>query len=261
MAQIPTAEAAITAALSQNWKEAIRVNLVLLKADKSDINSLNRLGYAYIQTHQIKLAKAAFQKVIKLDQYNQIALKHTNKLGSMKKTSVVQPITHSSLRVSPLSFLEEPGKTKIVAGVNLAPAETISSLSPGMEVTLKPRNHCVEVRSLEGTYVAALPDDISFKLLKLIASGYRYQTIVKSVEKKSLVMILRETSRGKRFADQPSFSTSMVSLSSPTHPDGDRSGDKPNVSATGEADETDSEDGDDSTGVKSDPHNPGQDES
>ena len=259
MAQIPTAEEAITAALSQNWKEAIRVNLILLKADKSDINSLNRLGYAYIQDGQIKLAKLAFQKVIKLDQYNQIALKHTKKLGSVK-TNVTQPAAPSRASVSPLSFLEEPGKTKIVAGVNLAPAETISGLSPGMEVSLKPRNHCVEVRNLEGTYVAALPDDISFKLLKLIASGYRYQTIVKSVEKKSLVMILRETSRGKRFADQPSFSSSMVSLSSPSHPDRDRSGDKPNVSATGEADDTDSEDGDDSTGVKNDPRNPGQDE-
>lgn len=247
MAQIPTAEAAIAAALSQNWKEAIRINLILLKADKSDINALNRLGYAYVQTHQIKLAKLAFQKVIKLDQYNQIALKHTKKLGSMKKTSGAQLIAPSTLRVSPLSFLEEPGKTKIVAGVNLAPAEMISALSPGMEVTLKPRNHCVEVRSLDGNYVAALPDDISFKLLKLIASGYRYQIIVKSVEKKSLVMILRETTRGKRFADQPSFSTSMVSLSSPMQPDGDRSGEKPNVSATGEADETDSDDRDDSS--------------
>lgn len=249
MPLIPTAEEAIQAALSQDWKESIRMNLVLLKADKSDINALNRLGYAYIQTHQIKLAKAAFQKVIKLDQYNQIALKHTKKLESMKKTGIVQPNTPSSPRVSPLSFLEEPGKTKIVAGVNLAPAETISALSPGMEVALKPKNHCVEVRSLEGIYIAALPDDISFKLLKLIASGYRYQTIVKSVEKKSLVMILRETSRGKRFSDQPSFSSSMVSLSSPLHPDGDR----PNVSTTGESDDADPDDRDDATLVKNDP--------
>lgn len=257
MAQIPTAESAINAALSQNWKEAVRMNLILLKADKSDINALNRLGYAYIQNGQIKLAKAAFQKVIKLDQYNQIALKHTKKLGSVK-TNVTQPAVTSRVSVSPLSFLEEPGKTKIVAGVNLAPAETISALSPGMEVSLKPRNHCVEVRSLEGIYVAALPDDISFKLLKLIASGYRYQTIVKSVDKKSLVMILRETSRGKRFADQPSFSSAMVSLSSPVHSDGDRNGEKINVSATGEADDTDTDDGDDATGVKNDGRNPGQ---
>ena len=253
MAQTPTAEAAIAAALSQNWKEAMRINLLLLKEDTSNIASLNRLGYAYIQNGQINLAKLAFQKVIKLDQYNQIALKQTKKLMAMKN-STTPPIAISSLRVSPLSFLEEPGVTKIVAGVNLAPEQTISALSPGMEVTLKPKNHCVEVRSHEGTYIAALPDDISFKLLKLIASGYRYQTIIKSVEKKSLVMILRETARGKRFADQPSFTSSMVSLSSHIHPDSDHRSEKPNVSATGETDETDSEDSDDSTRVKNDPN-------
>ncbi len=253
MAQIPTAEAAITAALSQNWKDAIRINLLLLKEVTSDIASLNRLGYAYVQNGQINLAKLTFQKVIKLDKYNQIALKQTKKLMVMKN-SATPPIAISPLHVSPLSFLEEPGKTKIVAGVNLAPVETISALSPGMEVTLKPKNHCVEVRSREGNYIAALPDDISFKLIKLIASGYRYQTIVKSVEKKSLIMILRETTRGKRFADQPSFSSSMVSLSSPLHPDREHSSEKPNISATGETEETDSEDADDSTRTKNDLH-------
>lgn len=253
MAQIPTAEAAITAALSQNWKEAIRINLLLLKEDPSNIASLNRLGYAYLQNGQINLARTAFQKVIKLDEYNQIALKHTKKLMTIKN-STTQSAAISPLHVSPLAFLEEPGKTKIVAGINLAPAATISVLSPGMEVTLKPKNHCVEVRSHEGNYIAALPDDISFKLLKLIASGYSYQTIIKSVDKKSLVMILRETARGKRFANQPSFSTSMVSLSSPTHPESDHRSDKPNVSATGETEETDSEDNDDSTRARNDPH-------
>lgn len=254
MAQTPTAEAAIVAALSQNWKEAARINLLLLKEDTSNIASLNRLGYAYVQSGQINLAKATFQKVIKLDPYNQIALKQTKKLVTMKNSSKQPIATSSLLRVSPLSFLEEPGKTKIVVGINLAPEQTISVLSPGMEVTLKPKNHCVEVRSHEGIYIAALPDDISFKLLKLIASGYRYQTIIKSVEKKSLVMILRETARGKRFADQPSFTSSMVSLSSPIHPDSDHSNEKPNISVTGEIDETDQEDSDDSTRSRNDPH-------
>lgn len=254
MAQIPTAEAAITSALSQNWKNAIRINLLLLKEGIPDIASLNRLGYAYVQSGQIRLARTAFQKVIKLDPYNQIALKQIKKLMAMKKNTTKPMASSSPPHVSPLAFLEEPGKTKIVAGVNLAPVEIISGLSPGMEVTLKPKNHCVEVRSSQGDYIAALPDDISFKLLKLIASGYRYQTIIKSVEKKSLIMILRETARGKRFADQPSFATSMVSLSSPIHPDSDHRGEKPNVSATGEAEDADSEDTDDTTRVKNDSH-------
>lgn len=231
-----TAEEAIAAALSHNWKEAIRINATLLKDHDADIASLNRLGYAYTQNGQGKLAKTTFQKVLKLDPYNQIALKHTKNLGSVKKKTIP---TAPNSRVSPLSFLEEPGVTKIVAAVNLAPAQTISTLTPGMELTIKARNHCVEVRLPPNTYVAALPDDLSFKLLKLIASGNRYQAIIKGVDKKSLILILREVSRGKKFADQPSFTTPSLSVLTGMHATADREGEKPNATATGDAEEGD----------------------
>lgn len=227
MADSPTAEAAIAAALSHNWKKAIRVNTLLLNADKTSIAALNRLGYAYTQNGQLKLAKTMFEKVLKLDPYNQIALKHTKNLGVAKnKLLASAPIHH----ISPLSFLEEPGVTKIVAAINLAPAQTIATLTPGMEVTLKPRNHCVEVRLAPNTYIAVLPDDISFKLLRLIASGNRYRAIIKGVDKKSLTLMLREISRGKKFANQPSFTSPSPSISPGIH-----------AIVTGETDETEQE--------------------
>ncbi|MBI3343118.1 tetratricopeptide repeat protein [Candidatus Gottesmanbacteria bacterium] len=239
MPEPATAEAAIAAALSHNWTLAIRINTTILKESVDDIASLNRLGYAYAQNGQVKLAKTTFQKVLTLDPYNQIALKHTKNLGSVKKKLLPSAPTN---HISPLSFLEEPGVTKIVAAVNLAPAQTIATLSPGMEVTLKARNHCVEVRLTPNTYVAALPDDISFKLLKLIASGNRYQAIIKGVDKKSLILMLREVSRGKKFANQPSFTTPSLSVSPGSHPAIDQGGEKPNTTGTGETDETEGED-------------------
>lgn len=234
MADPATAEAAIAAALTHNWKEAIRVNVALLKEDKTNIATLNRLGYAYAQNGQRILAKTTFEKVIKLDPYNQIALKHTKNLGSVKKKFL--PSAPTNL-ISPLLFLEEPGVTKIVAAINLAPAQTLTTLTPGMEVILKTRNHCVEVRLAPNTYIAALPDDISFKLLKFIASGNRYQAIIKGVDKKSLILMLREISRGKKFANQPSFTSSSLSISSGVHPAVDRDAEKPNATATGEGEE------------------------
>lgn len=228
MADAPSARDAITAALSRNWKEAIRINTRLLERESDDTASLNRLGYAYAQNGNRALAKIAFENVLKLDPYNQIALKHTKNLGSVKKK--MHPATPTN-HVSPLSFLEEPGKTKIVAAINLAPTQTIATLTPGMEVTLKPRKHCVEVRVPPNTYIAALPDDISFKLLKLIASGNRYEAIIKGVDKKSLILMLREIARGKKFANQPSFTSASLSVSS----------EKPNAPATGESEETDQE--------------------
>ncbi|MBI3955766.1 hypothetical protein HY339_00765 [Candidatus Gottesmanbacteria bacterium] len=235
MADSPTAEAAITAALSHNWKDAIRINTLILKESKNDIATLNRLGFAYAQMGKRTIAKATFGRVLKLDPYNQIAHKHIKNVSSARKQPIGDgPPNH----VTPLSFLEEPGVTKLVSCVHLAPTQTLGALSPGSELILKPRNHCVEVRAAPNTYVAALPDDVSFKLIKLIASGNRYQAIVKGVAKKSLTIMLRETVRGKKFANQPSFTAQRTVLSGGAHaPPVDQSEEKPNTLATGEDEE------------------------
>lgn len=234
-----TAEAAITAALSYNWKDAIHINSRLLKTNVNDIATLNRLGYAYAQNGQRTLAKTTFDKVLKLDPYNQIAIKHIKNLGSIKKK--ILPLSPSTNHISPLSFLEEPGVTKIVACINLAPSQTLSTLTPGMEIMLKSRNHCVEVRLAPNTYIAALPDDISFKLLRLMASGNRYHAIIKGVDKKSLILMLREVSRGKKFANQPSFTATTVSLSGTVHPVVDHDSER-GTATPGDIDDTEQED-------------------
>ncbi|MBI4066247.1 hypothetical protein HY411_00880 [Candidatus Gottesmanbacteria bacterium] len=239
MGVTPTADDAIAAALTHDWKEAIHINTRILQGDTNNIAALNRLGYAYAQSGQMTKAKLTSQKVLRLDPYNQIAVKQSKKLASVKKKLLPRsPLA----RISPLSFLEEPGKTKIVSAVNLAPAQILSLLSPGDELTLKPKNHCVEVRIDVNTYVAALPDDVSFKLLKLMASGNRYQAIIKSVEKKSLILLLREIARGKRFADHPSFTPSSINVSALGHIPIDHEGGKPpNISPTGETDTEETE--------------------
>lgn len=203
---------AVSAALSQDWKEAIRVNTAILKANKNDIDALTRLAYAYVKTGQFILAKKTYEKVLAIDEYNQIAQKNLAKLSQMKKKNIKNT---DRVQVSPMIFLEEPGKTKIAECIHTAPSQVLSSLSAGQEVMLKQKNHCVEIRSLQNTYLAALPDDLSFKLNKLISAGNTYQAVVKSVDKNSLKVIIRELTRGKRFANQPSFisTTSYVPFS------------------------------------------------
>jgi hypothetical protein len=98
---------------------------------------------------------------------------------------------------------------------------------------MKAKHHCVEIRSKTNIYLAALPDDMSFKMNKLLSCGNTYQAVVKSIDKNSFKILIRELSRGKRFANQPSFtpSTSYVPFS--------RSGsagaaDGPDMTPTGE---------------------------
>ena len=79
---------AINQALNCLWEEAITTNLQILENIPSDINTLNRLGKAYAAIGDKEASKDTYQKVLKYDKYNSVALKN------LKKTS-------SKLRVSP----------------------------------------------------------------------------------------------------------------------------------------------------------------
>lgn len=211
MSEGATSEAAIAAALTQNWREAIRINSALLKLNSHDTDVLNRLGFAYLQSGQFSQAKKMLHKVLELDPYNQIASRNIKKLSTLKRKDLSKT---AQCRISPLMFLEDPGKTKIAVCVNPAPLRILSTLVAGQEVQLKAKNHCVEIRDNKNTYLGALPDDLSFKLIKFISCGNRYQVSIKGIGKNSLTVFLRELSRGKRFAHQPSFiSTSFIPFS------------------------------------------------
>ncbi|KKU83834.1 MAG: Tetratricopeptide TPR_2 repeat protein [Microgenomates group bacterium GW2011_GWA2_47_8] len=235
MADTTTAPAAIAAALNQNWKEAIRINTALLKDDKQNTESMNRLGHAYLMSGQLTSAKRTYEKVLTTDPYNQIAQRNIKKLLTLRKKDVIR---HPHKQISPLLFLEEPGKTKIIYCVNLAPTQKLSALTPGEEVLLKAKNHCVEVRNSRGDYLAGLPDDLSYKLIKLIASGNKYEAFIKAVGKNSLAVFLRETHRSRRFTHQPSFASQLSNAFVPTIRS-DSETDRPDVTPTGEKDEDD----------------------
>lgn len=224
---------AISAALAGKWKEAVSHNLHLLKVEPDNVDALNRLAYAYLKQGMLPQSKKVFTKVLKLDPYNAIAIKNNKLIETVKKKKVA---ANAVIAASPGAFLEDPGKTKIVPCVNVAPATTLTTLSPGQMVTLKAKRHAVEIRAAGNTYLAALPDDVSFKLLKLLAAGNTYQVVVKGVSKNSLTVILRELSRGKRFASQPSFISSVTSSYTPFAPAETKSEEKPSVTATGEDD-------------------------
>ena len=222
---------AVAAALSQNWKDAISLNLELLKENEENFEALSRLAYAYMRSGELSKAKKMYENVLKIDKYNQIAQKNLKKLTSLKKDDI---LAESDKIVSPLMFLEEPGKTKTIECTHLAPNQTLTLLSSGEEVYMKQKNHCIELRSVANTYLAALPDDLSFKLMRLMDAGNTYQVIIKNVEKNSLKVLIRELSRGKQFANQPSFTSTTSYIPFSKGGSGFSSEDIPDMTPTGE---------------------------
>ncbi len=193
---------AIDVALSGDWTKAVELNTEIIAENADNVDAYNRLGFAHLKLREFAKAKTAFQKALELDPYNQIATKHLAIIG-ITKNNPAEKVEIGPL--SPLMFLEDPGKTKLVVCVNPAPSNVLVSLTSGQEAFLKCKKHSVEVRDSNDRYVGALPDDVAFKLIKYIEGGNTYQVAIKSVAKNSVSVIIRELSRGAAFASQPSF--------------------------------------------------------
>jgi tetratricopeptide (TPR) repeat protein len=222
---------AIQAALRNDWKEAIKLNIDILKEDKENVDALNRLAFAYLRTDDTFHAKKIFTKVLTLDPYNPIATKNVKKLSTTGVTISIPQA--SSPPLSPLMFLEEPGVTRVAPCVNIAPDKILATLSYGQQVFLKAKKHCVEIRDSKDLYLGAIPDDLSHKLIDFLEGGNTYTVVIRSIGKNALSVFIRETSRGKKFAHDPSFVGTSAYVGFASKADY-APGEGPDVSATGE---------------------------
>lgn len=207
------ATAAIAAALESNWQEAATLNEKILKHNKDNVEALNRLARAQICMGNIAKAQKTYKKVLGIDPYNIIALKNIEKLTKtdFQKAVETNGSTQSAggsntahIKLSQV-FLYEPGKTKLVNLLNLAPPSVLATLNCGDQVKLNPKNHSITVISDNGTYLGAFPDDLAHRLLSLISGGNQYVAYVKSATLKLLTIFIKETERSTKFANQPSF--------------------------------------------------------
>jgi tetratricopeptide (TPR) repeat protein len=204
---LPLSKKAIDAALSHEWKDAVTLNESILDLDPNNVEAMLRLAYAHNQLQNIEKAKKIYRKVLAIDKYNYVAIKHINKLNALPKRGKKNADKDGRVqkKLSPILFLEEPGKTKTINLINVAPVSVLSQLEIGDAVSLNPKKHSLEVRDENKVYLGALPDDLAFRLLRLIQSGNNYSVIIKNTEKKTLSVFIREEKRGKRFQSQPSF--------------------------------------------------------
>lgn len=201
-----TADQAIRSALDGKWEEAAELNQAILREQPKEITALNRLGKAYTEIGEVEKANETYKKVLSLDKYNPIATKNLRRLKARDKAPAFEKIQPApTIRAN---FLEEPGKTKTSQLVRLTDAEIISGLHIGQPVLLEARKRSVSVNLADGTYIGSLPDDLSFRLGKLIRAGNTYEALVKGLPTGHDVQIfIREKERAKRLQDTPSFPT------------------------------------------------------
>ena len=195
---------AINAAKRQDWSQAIICNQEQLTNHPQDVGALNRLGVAYLQANQASLAKNTFHQVLELDKSNSIAKKHLQILKT-KQVSRIPAFSHEQ-------FIEEPGTTKIIELHRLANRLVLDRLNVGETCFLKPKNRYISVETAESNYVGALPEDLSFRLTKLIKRGNDYSCFIYATSTKSCNVYIKELKRSKRNQHINSFPITKNSL-------------------------------------------------
>ncbi|KKU02939.1 MAG: Tetratricopeptide TPR_2 repeat protein [Candidatus Amesbacteria bacterium GW2011_GWB1_47_26] len=227
----PQAKQAIDAALTGNWKEAVKINLLILKHQPRDIEALNRLGRSFMEIGHKSKAENAYKKVLRLDKFNTIA---TRNLVNLKTSRLTRLATGKSSYPQTM-FLEEPGVTKTIQPIRPGDAKVISRLHPGDPVKVVVRQHNVVAITTANEYLARFPDDLASRLRTLIQAGNTYSAFIRSID--PLKIFVRETGRGAKYHSTPSFPlTEKLTYAAFTPPELIHE-EKPDVSATEEQEE------------------------
>ncbi len=188
---------AIAAAKSGDWADAVSINEEIIGINPTDLSAFNRMGMAQMQLHNTEAAQSAFEQALTLDSTNLIAKKQLERL---KSNEPFVPPTFTSD-----AFIEEPGKAKLCQLHRLAGKELLTLLSIGQKCQLKPKSRYISVETLDNHYIGSLPDDISFRLSKLIAGGNTYDVLVHNVSKTECAVFIKELSRSKANQNSTSF--------------------------------------------------------
>ena len=196
---------AIKLALDNNWQEAILLNREILATNSKDIDTLNRLAYAFMQSGDFEQANKTYTEIIGLDATNPIAVKNLKKLSALSQQKN-GPASASHINHMDNVFIQEAGKTKTIELTNVADKRTLMSLQHGDDIFLTIKRSKIFALTSDKVFIGMLPDNIGIRLISFMKGGNEYQACIKSVDEKNVTVFIKETKRAKKFFNQSSFS-------------------------------------------------------
>lgn len=198
---------AIQKAVAGDWNSAIALNQELLRTDPEDIETLIRLAFALTVIGKTKEAKGLYQKVLRLDNHNPIAIKNLKRLMDIPKKSK-DFLSQKPILSANSMFIEESGKTKTIELINVAEPKVISNLMTAELLELRIKRLKIFVLDERNRYIGMLPEDIGKRLIRLLKGGNKYEACIKAIENHQVTIFIKELKRCARFINQPSFISS-----------------------------------------------------
>ena len=181
-------EQAVQFAAQSRWEDAISANRAILAAFPEDAEAYNRLGKALGETGKIKEAREAYQKALEIEPTNSIARKNLERLATARgKTEPDQ-----AHQVDASLFIEEMGKTGVTT-LQRVNTKTLSTLSAGDEVALKPAGSRLSIETMAGDYISDIEPKLAMRLSRLIDGGNKYAAAVAGIGDQTVRVIIKET--------------------------------------------------------------------
>jgi hypothetical protein len=193
---------AIDLAMQAKWQEAVDVNKEILGTFPEDVDTLNRLGRAYMELGQFKQSKEAYSQAVKLDPYNAIANRNLRRLNDLKESGKTEIETE---RVEPEHFIEEIGKAGVVALTDLAPKEKRALTVAGDKVVLKVEGSSLVMENSRGEYLGKAEPKPAQRLVRLMLGGNKYTALVVKSTADGMTVMVRETYQHPSQAGKLSF--------------------------------------------------------
>jgi len=200
------ARRAIALAMEGRWREAVAANQTILESAPGDVDTLNRLGRAYMELREYDEARVAYQRAKECDPYNSIADKNLKRLSALKTESADGVLPKEADRpVEPRYFIEETGKAGVVRLVNLAPRLVLAKVVAGDRVKLDMSGGNLVVTDDAGVVLGWVESKHGQRLMRLIAGGNRYLASVVSASETGLSLMVREIYQDPSQIGQLSF--------------------------------------------------------
>jgi tetratricopeptide (TPR) repeat protein len=185
-------EVAIGHATRGEWEDAVEANRQLLELGP-DIDAYNRLGKALAELGRTAEALEAYEQALERDATNRIAQRNTERLRVLVGGDAAATTEARAEKAPATLFIEEMGKTGRARIINLAAPRVLAPLSPGDAVALEADGDGLNA-SVNGTPIGQVEPRIAGRLLKLMASGNRYEAAVTAIHDREgeVTIIIRE---------------------------------------------------------------------
>lgn len=195
----------IERAVRGDWKKAVQINKQILKLNSQNLDANLRLGFAYLQSGDIKNSKKAYLRALRNQPNNQIAKSNLEKIKILEKKGARVSGERKNEELDPNLFLNILGKTRVIALINIGQANTLARLKIGQEVQFKIKRRRVEVRDKSGVYVGALPDDISKRMRFFLEAMSQFRVYIKESSKNIVEIFIKEEKLGRKVRKYISF--------------------------------------------------------